>query len=382
MSRLLVVCLLLVMCGMAVDGSLRSLHSKLRQLCPYTVQLECPSVPPTGQALEQYIVDLKSNDCSCNKSYCPMEGSCCLDAIKTLPTAQQLRNIQQMTCEWPQLRPIEEGVQQAASPLRLIRRCPLTTSASINEMCTRPNTTGTILSLVPVTDIYTLLPYGNINCAECNGVPKTRIAYWEVKLECSLIDEDIPVNDLDTITQTVSQTDDCNLVYEPPSIPGVSRRTCRDVVSACNETGLWRKYDSTIDSACLAYSSVYTSKYRNVFCFICNTDMVSESEIMDVCLPGGEGFVEHPSFGALLRLPDINSQQSQVSTREVTVSKLYNPFTVSRSIRNSYYVTLNVFTYLTECVNAILGLSRSDYTLCTMIVLFLVYSGLTTHFVL
>ena len=317
---------LLGTCVVAVSGDLTLVNLLLNQLCPDVSQPLCTPTPLSGEGTSTY---KSMYDCSCDTTHCHIDGNCCLDALDNLPTTEEIYNIQKnMTCELPQLRPRSEVNNQGYLPVRLIRHCPANTSAHLVQLCTQPNITENIVSLVPVSDVYSLLTYGNIHCAECNNVSKFNTEYWTVRLDCPTLDDQLSVFGLDTIAHSVSQTEQCNLIYTSPSIPDLRLRTCQEVISTCNETGQWRIYNALIESACLAFSSVFDSTYSNVFCYMCNSAFISENTIMELCQPSNKGDIEVFSFSALLRLP--NAQRSRQDSRGgANVSKLYNPVTVS-----------------------------------------------------
>lgn len=209
--------------------------------------------------------------CSCDTSECHLTDTCCLE---TLWHPSNISKESRMTCELPQYRPYKQHVMvNVLKPLNMIRMCREDTDSSfdISEKCAEPEKHDEIFTKIPVTDVTTTYTYQNHYCAYCNDVNGSNLVYWDVTLKC--LRGTFQPQDAKTILKEIRETESCNLVYNrPEALVGLPIYQCSLVISQCNVTGLWRKYDPLIEAACSAYSTIFNFKYRNVFCYICNTD--------------------------------------------------------------------------------------------------------------
>lgn len=87
------------------------------------------------------------------------------------------------------------------------------------------------------------------------------------------------------------------------------------LIDSCNITGSWQYYDEVIDRACALYESVIFSKYRNIFCFLCNTDQIFVSifQLKRLLQDGGVHQVPSFTYAALFTFDDYPALPSTVS---------------------------------------------------------------------
>lgn len=261
--------------------------------------------------------------CSCNISTCILEDSCCLDALEDLPTVQESLNTFTMTCDYPQLRPYRLGIINAESPVRMITQCKYNATYSIQNMCENADNYTEFYTKVPVADRTTNVTYRNKYCALCNGIAEDVLVFWTVRIDCDK--EGFDGNDINTIVEDVYSTATCNLIYDVPPDSGLNVPRCTKIlISTCNETGLWQTYDAEIEAACHAYTTIYRSDYKNVFCYMCNIHDLSG--VNDWCPNLPQPF-DFPSFSAYLVLPSNDLEETKLSTK-CNEKELYDPISV------------------------------------------------------
>lgn len=130
----------------------------------------------------------------------------------------------------------------------------------------------------PVSDASTHLSYKNTHCAKCHNVNSSDIIQWQMKLECN--------NPLILTTRyftekelfkALKMTEQCKLIYSPPrgrdDFLSPCRRQSAPLVRSCNQSGEWspKFYSKEIQRACQMYTSIFMGRFKNIFCFICNT---------------------------------------------------------------------------------------------------------------
>ena len=86
------------------------------------------------------------------------------------------------------------------------------------------------------------------------------------------------------------------------------------IISMCNETGQWRVYNETLDAACNSFVDPFNFTFKNVFCFLCNTDNrepIDLSNCPNFINFKAEGFVSRnpPPFLSIRNLDDILTEQ-------------------------------------------------------------------------
>ena len=124
--------------------------------------------------------------------------------------------------------------------------------------------------------------YRNRFCAMCHGLYENVFRSFEIAINCDdgryfVLSSTIDVTEF-------HGTPFCRIVYSVPSPvddPFWKNMNADDhscywtedkLIDRCNITGHWASFDSLIESACISYTSIYELKYKNVFCFICNTE--------------------------------------------------------------------------------------------------------------
>ena len=174
----------------------------------------------------------------------------------------------------------------------------------------------------------------NRYCGACNSIDETNFVFWTPKIGC--LNGIFKPKELSNIATDIYETKDCNLMYERPlNYTWLIIPTCKLVMTTCNETGLWRKYDPFIEAACLAYTMVYNFRYKNVFCYMCNT----ADEFVDDCMeiPDSRTFL---TFAALLKLPDTTVTRETMWQDACDEFHIYDPVLVSCGFPMFYVLSL------------------------------------------
>ena len=269
-------------------------------------------------------------ECSCQSS-CIGKDECCPDVYLKYP--QNCREVEI-------LDPIDKPRYYA-----LVDQCPHNADATLIEKC--ENRTAIIDRLVnpPVTsnDVYPYI-FFNEYCALCNDV--TDFKEWTLELKCPGFADFNFVSSNEELVQTAKENN-CLLRYTPHTDRGVQkcqkfenpryeycpdnyqnnviRRACESqyihrhfyfknifceicntpelnedtsikpemtstshdklVIANCNVTGLWEDYDEEVEASCRMYrrtTAMYI--YKNVFCYICNTNYAyaSSNKFLDI----------------------------------------------------------------------------------------------------
>ena len=117
--------------------------------------------------------------------------------------------------------------------------------------------------------------YKNDKCAQCNNI--NEYTYWELVVNANETFTDL---NFDKIPERVIAEGKW-YSRAPDNIENyrvVTNRCFPEAVSTCNETGLWDRYDSDLETACKTSGPTYYEGifvwfpviYKNVFCFLCN----------------------------------------------------------------------------------------------------------------
>ena len=139
-------------------------------------------------------------------------------------------------------------------------------SDRIIKLCEDPEFDTNLETAVPVTQEG--LTFRNMYCAYCNGIRAGFWESWNINVFCSdtvsLADENL----LATIREKM-----CNLFYLKKITFLVHNCTQPSpLISRCNETGLWRRFDNATALACNSFDDPFNFTYKNYFCYVCNTD--------------------------------------------------------------------------------------------------------------
>ena len=172
-------------------------------------------------------------------------------------------------CVISQYVPLEKTDYNTDKAYWMVTRCsPEYTDIDTQNKCENPG--SNIDSIIPVSDPLSLTHYRNIFCAYCNDVSRNvHLIRWHLQIDSN---QKLSLPNLNLLADT--QEDRGNIFFIPPKYIQVP--TCDSNlsynISTCNETGLWRRYDSNIESACNSFWDPFNYTYKNYFCYVCNND--------------------------------------------------------------------------------------------------------------
>ncbi|KAL3882699.1 hypothetical protein ACJMK2_029012 [Sinanodonta woodiana] len=143
---------------------------------------------------------------------------------------------------------------------------------------------------VPVSSKRTLLSYVNRLCAVCFLEKDNDLEPWEpLVAKCASAHSEITGSLTNsTVLKRLLLERECVLVYNDliPNFYNCVPSTFRiaGIVDSSNVTGMWDRYDPDIDWAC-KHHTTQLEKFANVFCYICNPDLVSltSGALIDTC---------------------------------------------------------------------------------------------------
>ncbi|XP_076106893.1 uncharacterized protein LOC143075353 [Mytilus galloprovincialis] len=154
---------------------------------------------------------------------------------------------------------------------------------------------------VPVAHINETIVYKNIYCAVCNHEYESNIQSWDAYVFCNngtpFINTPSSHREL---LQEVQSFEKCNIRFSHGTR---EYEKCNwGKYTKCNQTGSWTNYSKTIDHACSNYTSVYMGQYRNVFCYMCNTDRPPKMGCTQLDFMDDSGHAVFGAFTGLIRL--------------------------------------------------------------------------------
>jgi hypothetical protein len=196
-------------------------------------------------------------------------GTCCPDLLD-LDLKPDIDLIETLySCTHAQLRLV--NTTDVSGPLYTIySKCPSSfedTNLDDNNKCEGHIATAiedfNLNDHVPVSSRSTMKTYRNMHCARCNGVARSDWVYWTPELSCSKQDDVqmLTSTSLGELIHRVYQNSLCNILFVPPN-DVISQKCDNNVISSCNATGLWDKYDPLLEAGCAAYTSVYRHELR------------------------------------------------------------------------------------------------------------------------
>ena len=247
----------------------KRIEDEISGMCPYTDFCSREAVEKLDKPNRQPCCE----SCSCADD-CREQHNCCYDKKDAIPSTKELackpamvktRNIASDN-SWT------KGFKSIG--YYIVDRCPVDeTNATLQYKCAG-GMGKEIDDFVWVTDSKSERIFQNRYCAQCYGVKMW--TSWLVRTLCV----DILEADFQSITEIVLSPL-CNIINQPPkSQLDISRQfeCLLPDITACNQTGLWSKYDATIEDACTTNKVPFFQGlfnpivYKNMFCFLCNHD--------------------------------------------------------------------------------------------------------------
>ncbi|XP_033737299.1 uncharacterized protein LOC117325290 [Pecten maximus] len=298
--------------------------------------------------------------CSCEDT-CVITGSCCIDKALAGDSLDVLYQ-KGSSCVLSQLKPFEENGLNTMDHYLMIGDCQKTfVDENIARKCRSGNVTPTdVTNYLPVSSVRTNETYRNRYCGYCNWEHDKDLINWKTSFSCRGSQFVFPHQARELFSFIINE-DGCNLFYHPPDVPVPF--PCEDetyMYTECNVTGLWTEYNRDIDWACRHYRNTYEyadTYYKNVFCYICNTN----ASIIPSCVfgytiaGGGRGGginLGLTSFAALFNfIQDSSTVQAKDTTQVCAPNFLFDTYknicreiTCSPPFRYSNGVCENAFS--------------------------------------
>ena len=206
------------------------------------------------------------DQCSCSH-VAPADKHCPNIDIQSTSTLQ--------TCIYPQYKEYGQTNLTAKHSYYMFTNCATDfTDSDIINKCTSDQRDVDLFDIylyAPVSHINKTIVYKNIYCAICNHEKESNVDSWEAYVFCNNGTPFMKTpSNYRELLQELQSSQMCNIRFSHRSR---HFEKCNwGEYSRCNQTGYWTNYNQTIDHACNNYTSVYMGQYRNVFCYICNTN--------------------------------------------------------------------------------------------------------------
>ena len=179
---------------------------------------------------------------------------------------------------------------------------------TIRSLCETPDPDTYLETLYPVTDYTFLRTYRNQFCALCDdNADLKKVVRWEINVSC---------NAFDAITHEqmvrIIKKRQCNITFKAPEKKKV-QGCIPYTISTCNVTGQWRVYNETLETACNSFVDPYNYTYKNVFCYLCNTDdsdHVDQRHCPKIKMKLGSVSGYTPPFLAIMDLNAVSKYQT------------------------------------------------------------------------
>ena len=155
----------------------------------------------------------------------------------------------------------------------MVTRCPADADRSLTLECESMATLHWNLTQ-PVTDIESFVTYKNRFCAQCHSA--THIQPWEASIAVINPATVTGIKSPEELYLAVILDADNEVFYTCPKTFDSHARECsfEPPMSECNVTGTWENYDANVEKACQLFTAPMTyhfTKYKNPFCYLCNT---------------------------------------------------------------------------------------------------------------
>ena len=315
------------------DASVLTEDMSLNNLCPYTDYC-------TSNATKRLLDTTKTpccGYCSCADD-CWKRGNCCGDK-QTITAKPPIESYATVLVN----RNLNDDNGNDLPRYHVTKSCP-TEDNPLEEKCSGI-LQSSIEELIWVTDSHTHIIYNNKHCARCHGV--TAYTPWLMSTDCmeALNGRNSPI---DATNHMISN---CCLSVAPPL--GMEAHTGRCFVpeiTRCNMTGDVETYDKALESACNSLSQTYLDEskmpllfYKNIYCFICNTQ--EDRIVQDVCVPYDVSLIrtDDLSFTGILDFTSMETVKEVASD-----ARRPGPDCAIDEIRDHYQV-LNISTQFEPC---------------------------------
>lgn len=210
-------------------------------------------------------------ECSCNKTTCISQENCCPDVYF---------QFMDQTCEDSII--LDSTGWNLTDKYPIVKTCPKAADNYTANLCLRNWTLIEKIRLSPVTSLHSNINFLNKYCAACNGED---VFYdWELDISCNIFSD---FNYLSSYQEVMDQAmvKNCTIRHKPHFTPVHNCALEANVTYyRCNMTGLWKTFDPDIQYACEStFVLTHRTKYKNIFCLICNPIRRAKRDIINTC---------------------------------------------------------------------------------------------------
>lgn len=299
------------------------------KLCPYTNFCHASASKILDE--ENYGVPC-CLPCSCSDN-CWKVGNCCPDRSTVDIQTPELFCRETLVKRTKSDTKLHNGISLGIHRYRIVETCPENeVNVTLVDSCQREDRKA-VDEYVWVSD-KTGKIFRNRYCAYCNDV--YQFTEWQVRTSYSPI---LLLPNFSILPQIILSADDSDLIVSVPESEMKQTEKYRCLLPytfACNQSGLWKTPDTSLKQACETYDSpfvvdeVFSTIYKNVYCYICNGYGVRGVKGLCTDLYDPERTLTTISFSALL---DINWHE-QYPKQKITKSncednEVFDQFMVS-----------------------------------------------------
>lgn len=194
-----------------------------------------------------------------NDAFCWSTNSCCPETELNYPARVCLKNIVYL--------PNRTDISKNIKSYKIVQSCPPGSNNDLRSKCLKEtDDISDNINNSPVSDIKTYVTFKNRYCAECNSV--YQYVSWRIDVNCNQFYD--PFSSTDEIVVTAKKNN-CEITFHPPVTIADRIKPCLNqrLISKCNTTGTWLKYNKNIETGCQTIDNVFPP-FKNVFCYICN----------------------------------------------------------------------------------------------------------------
>lgn len=181
----------------------------------------------------------------------------------------------------------------------VIASCPANRNESVLENCTMIRSEIDHMNTPPVLSQESKRVYQNKYCSICNSEFNYEEFFFE--LDCPNFEDFNFLSSVDEFFST-AKTKMCRLDFSLPFFePPVCLLHYNNMISSCNVTGTWRRYDYDIEKACISAYEAFYGIFKNIFCAMCNPPEFIDDFVIDNCTylyPQNELCLNQPSIEA------------------------------------------------------------------------------------
>ena len=288
--------------------------------------------------------------CSCDED-CWERGTCCPD----FQTPETIKRPTEFCMDTIVKRAENDNTKFSGASDRIkgyyvITNCPdKEVNITLIAKCTS-SLQNRFEDFVWVSDAMTNKIYKNRFCAECNGIH--RYKEWQLGTDCpEILEGDFSYREKKFISRS------CRLLVTPPGKLDVAPSQClMSDISECNKTGDWRIFDKGMKEACDALDLPFlrdavagVEVYKNVFCYLCNSDPGENLE--NVCRPLEDSTKEINGPVSFLALFNYRLFEESTGTSEAPcpADKVLDPYMVKILF---LFLLCVFFLFCLDCLHA------------------------------